>query len=164
AAAGGHIFVTGDEGASWTQRDLPGAVAGKAVKFIKVFPKDKRRAIAVVSEFTNGAGNIFHTTNLGKTWTSISGNLPDLPIWAAQFQGDSISTIYVGADNGVYKTTDTGASWSRFGTGLPNVQVFDMQLDTDLGILAIGTFGRGAWEIKLPPPTTTTVDRQQGKV
>jgi hypothetical protein len=42
--------------------------------------------------------------------------------------------------------------------------VFDIQLDTTLGVLAAGTFGRGAWEIKLPPATTTTVSAVSGKV
>ena len=174
AAAAGHIYVTEDKGKTWTQRDLPASVAGKTVNFIEVFPKDDKRALAVVSVFTNGNGNIFHTTDRGKTWTNITGTgLPTLgtsttvlPVWRAQFHGDSIKTIYAAADDGVYKTTDTGATWSRFGQGLPNTQVFDMQLDTTAAtpFLAIATFGRGVWEIKLPPPTTTNVDNVNGAV
>ncbi len=64
---------------------------------------------------------------------------------------------------GVYKTTDAGGTWNRFGTGLPNVQVTDIQLDSKLGILAAGTYGRGAWEIKLPPATNTTTRNVEGQ-
>jgi hypothetical protein len=160
-SAGGNVWVTEDKGAKWTKINLP--VSGK-VSSISVAAKDRRRAVAVIGAFTTG-GNVFHTTDLGKTWTNISSNLPTLastgatlPVWAAAFHGDSINTLYVGGDDGVYRTTDKGGTWNRFGSGLPNAQVFDLQLETTtLNILAAATYGRGAWEINLPPPTTTTV-------
>jgi photosystem II stability/assembly factor-like uncharacterized protein len=159
-SAGGNVFLTKDKGASWTMINLP--VPGK-VNALRVFPKDHKKAVAVISEFTTG-GNIFHTTDSGKTWTNISGNLPNVPVWSVQFHGDSLSTIYAGTDAGVYQTTDKGGTWNPFGSGFPNAQVFDLQLDTKtLGILAAATFGRGAWEIKLPPPTTINVGKQKGK-
>ena len=34
-----------------------------------------------------------------------------------------------------------------FGTGLPNAQCFQIELNNTLHILAVGTHGRGAWEI-----------------
>jgi hypothetical protein len=155
----GKIFVTTDKGVSWVQHDLP--VAGK-VPAIKIFPANGKRAVAVIGAFTGARGHVFHTTDGGAKWTDISGNLPDLPVWSAQFHGSSIKTLYVGADDGIYKTTDGGATWFRFGAGLPNAQVLDIQLDTSLGVLAAATFGRGVWEIKLPPPTTTTVSNADG--
>ena len=168
ASAGGHIFITKDEGKTWTLQDLPN-VAGQKIKSIDVFAKDHRRAVAVVSEFTNGNGNVFLTTDLGKTWTDITGTgLPalsdggTLPIWSVAFHGDSTKTLYAGGDDGVYRTTDSGGTWTRFGAGLPTTQVFDMQLDTTLAFLAAGTFGRGIWEIQLPPATTTTVSNAKG--
>jgi hypothetical protein len=69
----------------------------------------------------------------------------------------------VGNDDGVYKTSDRGKTWFRFGAGMPDVQVIDLQLDTTAGLLAAGTFGRGAWEIQLPPDTKTTVSAVSGK-
>ena len=133
-------------------RDLPGPYAGLQVKGIKVFPGDDRTAVAVISAFTNSGAashNVFQTTNRGQTWTDISGNLPNLPVWTATFRGDSIKTVYVGADDGVYVTTNGGVKWSRAGSGLPHTQVFDMQFDPALGVLAVATNGCGIWEIAL---------------
>jgi hypothetical protein len=47
----------------------------------------------------------------------------------------------------VYESTNLGETWARFGQGLPNAQVHDLQLNTKLNILAVGTHGRGMWEI-----------------
>ncbi|MGI8990544.1 MAG: WD40/YVTN/BNR-like repeat-containing protein [Bryobacteraceae bacterium] len=157
-AAGPNLFVTTDNGKVWNQRDLP--VAGK-VTSIQVFPGHNLRAVVTIGQFTTGA-YVFHTIDGGMTWTDITGNLPKQPVFSAQFHGDSIKTLYVGAEDGVYKTTDAGGTWLRFGSGLPNAQVFDIQLDTALGLFAAGTYGRGVWEIKLPPPTTTSVSNEVG--
>jgi hypothetical protein len=175
ASAGGHMYVTADNGKIWVQRDLPASVAGNTINSISVFPNDAKRAVAVIGAFTgvDGSGNpngtVFHTIDRGVTWTNISGaGLPTfgtngtLPVYSAAFHGNSIKTIYLAADDGVYKTTDTGGTWFRFGEGLPDVQVLDLQLDTNQGFLAAASYGRGIWEIKLPPPTTTTVPNVSG--
>jgi photosystem II stability/assembly factor-like uncharacterized protein len=151
ASAGGNIYVTFDHGATWNQQNLPGAASGQTVQDLEVDPSNDQAAYAVVNHFTGGAGNVFRTTDGGLTWTNISGNLADLPVWSLQFDPATPSTLYIGRDDGVYMTTDTGSSWSRFGTGLPNAQVFQIELNTTLGILAAGTHGRGMWEILVPP-------------
>ena len=164
ASAGGKTFVTEDNGSIWVERDLP--VSGN-VSDLHIFPGHHLSAVAVVGSFTGG-GTVFHTTDGGKKWIDISGNLPSLssgtlPTWSAKFHGNSLNTIYVGNDDGVYKTSDRGKTWFRFGAGMPDVQVIDLQLDTTAGLLAAGTYGRGAWEIQLPPDTKTTVSAVSGK-
>ncbi len=158
-SAGGSLYVTKDKGLNWIPRSFP--VAG-TIKGFAVAPADSRRGVAVVTSFTTGC-NVFYTNDEGATWKNITSNLPNVPVSAVQFHGNSIKTLYVATDIGVYKTTDAGGTWNRFGTGLPNVQVADIQLDVKLGILAAGTYGRGAWEIKLPPATNTTTRNVEGQ-
>jgi photosystem II stability/assembly factor-like uncharacterized protein len=154
ATAGGHVFVTSDDGVTWQQRDVPGTV--DHFQDVVIDPSDKLTAFLVRDRF--GGGHVFMTTDGGQTWTDISGNLPDLPTYTLA-QDAAAQTLYVGTDDGVYVSTDQGATWSRFGAGLPHVQVRDLELAPGLQILAAGTHGRGAWEISTAPqavaPTVT---------
>jgi hypothetical protein len=147
ASAGGHIFVTFDDGRSWQQRDVPGVT--DHFQDLQVDPTDPLTAYAVRDRF--GGGHVFKTTDGGLHWTDISGNLPDLPAYTLALDPRS-NTLYVGTDDGVYASADQGNTWSRFGAGLPHVQVRDLELNTNLQVLAAGTHGRGLWEILVPPP------------
>ena len=150
--ANGSTFVTTDHGVTWTPRNLP--VPGLVTGF-EVDHANSQIAYAVIGQFTSG-GNVFKTTNGGATWSNISGNLANLPVWSFQADPNVANVYYVGADNGVYITTDGGANWSRLGAGLPDAQVFQIELNSTLGVLGAATHGRGAWEILIPIPTTLT--------
>jgi photosystem II stability/assembly factor-like uncharacterized protein len=152
ASAGGHIFVTIDDGHSWQQRDVPGIA--DHIQDLQVDPADPRTAYAVRDRF--GGGHVFRTTDGGLHWTDISGNLPDLPAFTLALDSRS-NTLYVGMDDGVYVSADQGSSWARFGASLPHVQVRDLELNTNLQILAAGTHGRGMWEILLSPPPSPSI-------
>src|SRR5579883_1277973 len=79
AATGGEfagksqIFVSTNDGSSWTEHDLP--TGSGRVSQIIVDPTNSQTAYAVVSTF--GGGHVFKTTNGGTTWTDISGSLPN---------------------------------------------------------------------------------------
>jgi photosystem II stability/assembly factor-like uncharacterized protein len=153
ASAGGHLFVTFDDGVSWHQRDVPGVV--DHFQDIQIDPTDNLTAFVVRDRF--GGRHVFQTTDGGQTWADISGNLPDLPAYTLA-QDPSTQALYVGMDDGVYFSTDQGGTWSRFGTGLPHAQVRDLQLLPDSQLLVAGTHGRGAWEVSTVQAVTPTVD------
>ncbi len=147
ASPAGDIFATFDHGHSWQERDLGGAPAGW-IQSLVVDPNDNLTVYA--ARAIVGGGHIFYTTDGGRDWTDISGNLPDLP--ASSIALDSRTrpaTLYVGNYNGVYVSQDLGAHWSRVGSGLPNAIVSGIKLNTNLNILAAATYGRGVWEIPL---------------
>jgi photosystem II stability/assembly factor-like uncharacterized protein len=148
ASANGHIFVTTDHGAFWVEHSVSG---NPLVQDLQVDSGNPQIAYAVISQF-NAGGTVFRTTNGGASWTNISGNLPNEPVWSLQI-GEDKGTLYVGADDGVYATTNFGAYWSRFGTGFPHAQVFQIELNLNLHILGAGTHGRGMWEIGVEADT-----------
>jgi hypothetical protein len=157
ATAGGKIFVTTDDGAHWVERDVSGATDHFAD--LAVDSTNSQVAYVVRDRFDGGSssGHVFRTANGGQTWTDISSNLPDLPTnTLALFPGTN--TLYVGNDKGVYVSNNLGGSWSRFGTSLPDARAVDLELNMTLGIVAVGTHGRGMWEIHVendPPPMAT---------
>ncbi len=102
---------------------------------------------------TGSTKHVYKTTSGGKTWTSISGNLPNISINAIVI--DSLAEtsnpltknqcIIVATDVGVFATTDGGTSWSQLGTGMPHVVVGTIVMYKNW--LIAGTHGRSAWAL-----------------
>jgi hypothetical protein len=89
---------------------------------------------------------VFETFNGGKSWTNISGDLPDVP-------GDALvmanHKLALATDLGMY-TAHQGqgiaTTWSRLGSGLPNAAVDDVTVGPN-GQIYAATHGRGIWRI-----------------
>jgi photosystem II stability/assembly factor-like uncharacterized protein len=152
ATAGPHVFVTRDLGASWTETNPTTPNADIRYRDIRVDPNDPTIAYVVAANFDDatGGGHVWATFDAGATWNDISGNLPDQPVWTIAIQPNPGQNIlHVGGEDGVYISHDGGATWNREGMGMPNVQVHQLEVNTDLGILAAATYGRGLWELQL---------------
>lgn len=156
ATAEGDIFLTINGGGSWTQR----LDASNRFSDITIDPTDAGTAYFVNERFGPHA-SVLRSTNFGANLTDISGNLPDVPLYSIELDtrgpGSADDMLWVGADDGVYASTNQGASWSKFAIGLPNVQAKDIEYNKNLGILAVGTHGRGMWQISVPDSTPPSV-------
>jgi hypothetical protein len=75
--------------------------------------------------------------------------LPNVPQQVVVFDPSDTtdSTIFVGNDLGVYQSTDKGATWHRYGVGFPLVRVTEIRIAKNSGLMRVGTYGRGLWEI-----------------
>jgi photosystem II stability/assembly factor-like uncharacterized protein len=140
-----HIFVTHDGGATWQQTDVPGF--NDRFPDITVDPTNSMVAYTTRDVFNTGPdGHVFKTTDGGADWVDISGNLPNVPVKSIILDPRS-GDLFAGTDIGVYASSNGGTTWARLGEGLPNVCVFDMDFNAGENVLAVGTHGRGAWEI-----------------
>ena len=158
ATAEGRIFTTTSGGGTWVERTIAGVtgVGGERFTDNAVDPTDARVAYVVRGRF-GAQGRIWRTTDGGATWTNISGNLPDTPMYSVELDvrgpGPADDRIWVGNDAGVFASTNLGTTWSEFGAGLPNAQAKDLEYMPSIGVLAIGTHGRGMWQISVPDVT-----------
>lgn len=165
AAAGGRVFLTTNNGTSWTATTPAGSTA-YSYEDIWVAPDDPQTAYTITGQYDPSGNHVFRTVNGGTTWTNITGNLPDLPGHAISFDTNS-STLYAGLDDGVYSSTDGGVNWSRL-AGFPHVQVVGFDLNSTTHLLGIATHGRGTWELTLSPigvtvtPTSGLVTTEAG--
>jgi hypothetical protein len=94
-----------------------------------------------------GSGHVFETWNGGKTWTDISGNLPDIASDALVLAHGKLA---LATDAGVYTASEsegTHTTWLHLGTGLPNVAVDDLTSGPG-GYIYAATHGRGVWRFK----------------
>ena len=157
ATAGAHVFVTRNHGATWQETNPTAPNPDVRYRDIRVDANDTNVAYVVAASYgdATGGGHVWVTLDGGASWNDISGNLPDEPVWTVAIQPNPGQDIlHVGADDGVYISYDLGTTWAREGQGMPNVQTHQLEVNTDLGILAAATYGRGLWELQLSSPQT----------
>ena len=133
----------------------PSGVAGRPLTSVAVSPLDSRQVVITASGFTGGGGHVFVSTDLGGSWSDISGGLPDVPALSAVFDPAApFAGLFVGTDIGVFHSADRGNRWRTANLGrLPVVPVY--QLRQANGIVAAGTHGRGVWTFTGPFPSST---------
>jgi hypothetical protein len=101
-----------------------------------------------------GGGHVFRCNNVfstAPTWTNISGNLPDVPVYSlAILPYEQGRRMYVGTEIGVFYTQDNGATWTNVTAplGLPNVKVTRLEFNPTTGTLTAATYGRGMWQLR----------------
>lgn len=145
-------YLSTDGGASWSLvSDFP-FPSGSATKIL-AHPTDPDAVFVTFSGYTSAA-HVARSTDLGATWTNVTGDLPDEPVNAIAVDPQFPGEWYVGTDVGVWRSTDGGASWLPFDTGLPNAVISDLEIRDAERKLVAGTYGRGAFEIAITSPAT----------
>ena len=144
----GNVQVSRNGGATWTLANT--GIPNKTVTAFAIDRTNPARALVTVSG--SGLAHVFLTTDAGLTWTSASGNLPDMPTNAVVMIDDGPNHFFVGTDVGVYETTDAGLTWNASPAGLPNVVVNDLSYSPATRQLVAATFGRGLFKYSLGNP------------
>ena len=102
----------------------------------------------LVAVFTNyGVENVWVSGNGGTSWTSIDGDLPDMPVrWAAFFPGDN-SKMVLATEAGIYITDRINGAYTEWlpSLGFPTVRTDMIKIRTSDNRIAAATHGRGLW-------------------
>lgn len=142
----GRVHVTKDGGATWTEITA-GLPYNKHVSCLVASRYDQ----ATVYLTLNGrrdddfAAYIYKSTDYGKTWVDISGNLPGGPVNVIREDPKKKDVLYTATDLGVYVTQDGGKTWNHLGSGLPNCFIWDLIIHPRDNIAVIATNGRGMY-------------------
>ena len=96
----------------------------------------------------NRVGHVYSTTDGGKTFTDVSGNLPDVPVNTLVIDPSNSRILYVGTDVGTFVSTNAGFSYQRLGAGIPQAATWQLDYDATNGVLLAGTHGRGAYTLQ----------------
>ncbi len=91
---------------------------------------------------------IYKTTDFGKTWKQISGNLPKDELSYVRTIAEDPNCeglLFAGTGNGFYYSLDDGGHWTALETGLPHAPVTWAVVQKEFHDLVISTYGRGLY-------------------
>jgi photosystem II stability/assembly factor-like uncharacterized protein len=148
----GKVHVTKDSGKTWKEI-MKGLPYQKWVSELVASAYD----LNTVYMAQNGkrdddfAAYVWKSTNQGKKWVDISGNIPLGPVNVIREDPVNKDILYAGTDIGVYVTTDGGETWNVLGGNLPSTFVHDLIIHPRDNIIVIATHGRGMWALDANP-------------
>ncbi|HJQ57859.1 MAG TPA: hypothetical protein VJ890_13175 [Vineibacter sp.] len=142
----GLVHVTRDDGKSWknvTPKTIPNLAYVGCVE-LSAHDADTVYLAATRYKLADYKPYLFKSTDGGRSWTSINGDLPGGEITRV-VRGDPVRAglLFVGTETGVFCSLDDGAHWVRMGGGLPVVPVYDLKLKGS--DLVAATHGRSFW-------------------
>lgn len=92
---------------------------------------------------------IYTSDDYGKTWKSISSNIPLSSVNVILEDSSNENLLFAGTDNGVYVSFNRGNSWEVFQNGIPNVAVHDLVIQSKAKHLLVGTHGRSIYKANI---------------
>lgn len=142
----GLIQVSENTGATWTKiQSFPGVPANTRVNMLTASLFNENEVFAVFNNHRSGDFKpyLFKSADKGKTWTNITGNLPERgSVYCIKQDHIDQNLWFVGTEFGAYFTNDGGKNWTKL-SGLPTIAVYDLDIQKRESDLVAATFGRG---------------------
>lgn len=146
----GNVQLTVDGGSRWTnvRANFKGVPEGIWVSRVEASYYDQGTCYVTFDghRSDNFETWIFKTTDFGKTWISIKGNLPEGEVvHVIREDHKKKNLLFLGTELGLFISTNGGKTWERFMNNLPTVAVHDILIHPLYNDAIIGTHGRGIW-------------------
>lgn len=145
----GLVQITEDGGETWRKVEKFPSVAEYAyVTDVLASPREANTVFATFNDWQRGNFKpyVLKSTDRGRTWTSISGNLPERSgAWSIVQDHVNGNLLFAGLEFGVYFTIDGGQQWTQLRGGIPTSMARDLHIQRRETDLVVGTFGRGAY-------------------
>jgi photosystem II stability/assembly factor-like uncharacterized protein len=145
----GIIQVTENGGANWRKimiDDLPGVPSTAFVNDIKADLYDANTAYVVLDNHKFGDLNpyVYKTTDKGKSWKSLKGNLPDRTLlWRIVQDHEKKDLMFLATEFGIYFTINGGEKWIKLAGDVPTISFRDLAIQRHENDLVGASFGRG---------------------
>ena len=142
----GLVQVSEDGGAHWRKTDrFPGVPENTYVSRLEPSAHDASTVFAAFDNHKMGDFKpyLLESTDRGRTWTSIAGDLPGKgAVYAVVQDHVDPSLLFAGTELGAFFSLDGGKRWLQF-KSLPPVAVRDLVIQRRENDLVLATFGRG---------------------
>jgi len=109
-------------------------------------------------------GGVAPWAEVGGTFNAMAGNLPDIPVLGVGWDTTvAPSTLLAASEGGVLRLGPANV-WQRVGPNLPNVSCQALAIDNTVNppVIRVGTYGRSAWELTVPPGPSLFVEADLG--
>jgi photosystem II stability/assembly factor-like uncharacterized protein len=146
----GNVWVTRNEGVTWTEVDgnIPDVPKGSWVSRVVASAANANTAYVSFDNHRSDdrAAWLFRTTDGGRTWENMSSRLAQgSPVYVIEEDSRNPDLLFVGTEHGVQMSLDRGATWRPMQNGLPTVAVYDIIIHPRDRDVIIGTHGRGIY-------------------
>ncbi len=146
----GQLQITRDAGAHWTNvtANIPGLPPLGTVSNIEPSRFDNGTAYVTfdLHQVNNRDPFIFKTSDYGRTWKNIAGDIPKTVFsYAHCVREDPVKRglLYLGTENSVYFSPDDGQRWLPLQSGLPHAPAHWLTIQEHFSDLVVATYGRG---------------------
>ena len=148
----GNVQVSRDGGGTFTEvsKNLPGLApnVNHWISRVEASHFDQATAYVSVDDHRNDdlKPYVFVTTDFGKTFRSITGNLPEFGnVQVIREDLKNPDLLFVGTEFGLYASLDRGKSWQKFMNNYPTVRTDDILIHPRENDLIVATHGRSVW-------------------
>jgi photosystem II stability/assembly factor-like uncharacterized protein len=147
----GNLQLTTDGGKNWSNliKNVSGLAANSPVSHVEPSRTDASTTFVAFDRhmFDDFRPYIFKTTDSGKSWTNISGNLPAKAyVQVVREDPKNRNLLYAGTELGLFASYSGGKEWMPLNLkNLPNVAVHDILVHPRENDLILATHGRSIW-------------------
>ncbi len=148
----GNVQVTRNGGGSW---ELINSGLPNDLWVSSLFPSSHDDATVFLA--LNGYRNdnfkayMYKSTNYGKSWTKINGDLPDEAVNRLIQDPVNPEVLYAGTDQGAYVSLNGGQNWHLVVNDYPNVATYDLIVHPRDNELVLATHGRSVYVMDVKP-------------
>jgi photosystem II stability/assembly factor-like uncharacterized protein len=143
----GLVQISEDASKTWRKVDqFPGVPDMTYVTDVHPSAIDVNTLFVTLNDFQRGNFKpyVMKSTDLGRTWKAITGDLPDGdPAWTIVQDYVNPNLLFVGTEYGLSFTVDGGTHWIKFRNGMPPIPIRDLEIQKRESDLAAASFGRG---------------------
>ncbi len=146
----GNVQVSTDEGATFT--NVAARVTGLPNSSWIAGLEASRHAAGllylVADNHRNGddANYVFKSTDNGRSWVSIEGDLPkNRSLHTLREDPKNPNLLYLGSEFGLFVSFDGGKRWTELKNNMPRMAIYDLVVHPRDNDLVLGTHSRGIW-------------------
>ncbi|WP_222984193.1 WD40/YVTN/BNR-like repeat-containing protein [Flagellimonas meishanensis] len=147
----GILQVTEDGGENW-RKIMLGTIKGVPnrafVNDVRADLNDASTVYLVLDNHKEGdlKPYVLKSTDKGRTWNFINGNLPKtLLTWRIVQDHKKSNLLFLATEFGIYFTNNGGGNWTKLDGGLPTISFRDITIQRREDDLVVGSFGRGIY-------------------
>lgn len=143
----GLIQVSEDGGQSWyTAGNLPCVPERAFINDVEASQHSADIVFAVADAHKTGdfSPYVFESSDRGRTWRSIAGDLPaGTIVWGLQQDHEVADLLFLATEFALYFSPNRGTNWIKLSGGVPTIAFRDLKLQRRDNDLVGASFGRG---------------------
>lgn len=144
----GMIQVSEDGGQNWRKSTLPKVPELAFINDVEASSHSANEVFAIADAHKLGdyTTYLFMSSDRGKSWRSIAGDLPQNTIvWVIKQDHINENLLFIGTEYGIYFSPNKGVNWTKLNAGVPTIAFRDIELHPRDNDLIGATFGRGVY-------------------